>query len=578
VSELRRRVRQKLPPKVVKAIRRTKANARKIPRTKAEFRVHGERFVEQRVIGTPTGRRALRAAWRTRTAFPIADDELQTRIHLWGHRLARRGHVDDAIALYAAAEPHLRDPDLRAKVLVQRTQLELRHGDVPADIWQRTQLLLDRADASVARGDLVAAGARLQEGLNLVYNRLLHFEHHMSPLSADPDAFLAPFRASTAWQGAARWSPKQQPKPPAPTGRPRRLLFVTFLNWSFVNAIVDDYRATPNVEVRTLDLKEIPNGPWRAQPIDILTRRVQAGLATDPVVLPDDLREPFDWADTIFVEWGHRSLPWVSLLPDLRARVVARIHSFEAFTPMPLHTDWSRIDDLIFVSPHIRALVEACIPNLSEGPRIHTIPNRNVFAQYQRPKLPGSEWTLGMIGYDNLSKDPAWTLDVLEELRRVDPRWRLVLLGRDFPRTNITGAATAYRDRFEQRLADLGDAVQRPGFTDDVPEALRQIGVIVSSSRREGTHEGLLQGVASGAYPIVRNWPYVARWGGPATLMPAEWVVEEPAEAAARLLTAAADPQKFDAEREAAADWITSRYDWSVVRPALDALMLEDAP
>jgi len=195
-----------------------------------------------------------------------------------------------------------------------------------------------------------------------------------------------------------------------------------------------------------------------------------------------------------------------------------------------------------------------------------------------RPKLPGSEWTLGMIGYENISKDPAWTLDVLDILRREDARWRLLLLGRDFPRTNLTGPARVYRDRFESRLDALGEAVSRPGFTDDVPEALRQIGVIMSSSRREGTHEGLLQGVASGAFPLVRNWPYVAKWGGPATLYPREWVVEEPEQAARRLLEATADRAAFDQARAEAAEWIVSRFDWSTVRPALDALLLEDAP
>jgi glycosyltransferase involved in cell wall biosynthesis len=166
---------------------------------------------------------------------------------------------------------------------------------------------------------------------------------------------------------------------------------------------------------------------------------------------------------------------------------------------------------------------------------------------------------------------------VFEQVRRQDPRWRLLLLGRNFPRTNLTRPATLYRDRFEARLADLGDAVDRPGYTEDVPEALRRIGVIVSSSRREGTHEGLLQGTASGAFPLVRNWPYVAKWGGPATLLPGEWVVETPEQAAQRLLEAAANRDEFEKARAEAAEWIVSRYDWSVVRPALDALLLEDA-
>jgi glycosyltransferase involved in cell wall biosynthesis len=570
-------MRRRLPAPVVRVIKAVLALLRAVPRTRSQWRAFGQRLVERRVIGTGPGRRAVRAAWRLRMALPHDEAALKQRVHVWGHRFARSGHAFDAIELYAAVEPKLTDPDLRAALLVQRTSLELRRGNIPADLADRTRLLLERADAALGRGDLIAAAARLQEAFNLVYNRTLHFEDQPSLLSADPDAFLAPFRANATFAAVTKPSGGLRPRTPTPGGRPRRVLFVNFMSWQFVNGIIEDYRATPGVDVRVLDLSALPDGPWRAQPVDLVTRRLQASLASDPVVLPDDVRDAFDWADSVFVEWGHRALAWTSLVPDVRARVVARLHSYEAFTPMPLHTDWSRIDDLVFVSPHIRALVEASVPDLAGGPRMHNIANRNVFAQYVRPKLPGSEWTLGMIGFDNLSKDPAWALDVFEQVRRQDPRWRLLLLGRNFPRTNLTRPATLYRDRFEARLADLGDAVDRPGYTEDVPEALRRIGVIVSSSRREGTHEGLLQGTASGAFPLVRNWPYVAKWGGPATLLPGEWVVETPEQAAQRLLEAAANRDEFEKARAEAAEWIVSRYDWSVVRPALDALLLEDA-
>jgi hypothetical protein len=130
----------------------------------------------------------------------------------------------------------------------------------------------------------------------------------------------------------------------------------------------------------------------------------------------------------------------------------------------------------------------------------------------------------------------------------------------------------AYRDELERRLTTLGDAVQRPGHIDDVADELRRIGVIVSSSRREGTHEGLLQGAASGAFPIVRNWPYVRRWGGAATIVPEAWVDDTAAQAAERLL---ATPDVSEAATTTA-EWVVKNYDWSVVRPALDALLLDE--
>ena len=76
------------------------------------------------------------------------------------------------------------------------------------------------------------------------------------------------------------------------------------------------------------------------------------------------------------------------MLPELRARVVARIHSYEAFTPMPMHTDWAGIDDIVFVSPHIRALCEVTVPEMVAHTRIHTIPNRNVLGALPAAQAP----------------------------------------------------------------------------------------------------------------------------------------------------------------------------------------------
>jgi len=83
--------------------------------------------------------------------------------------------------------------------------------------------------------------------------------------------------------------------------------------------------------------------------------------------------------------------------------------------------------------------------------------------------------------------------------------------------------------------------------------------------------------VASGAFPVVRDWPYVARWGGARTLFPDEWVVQTPQEGAERIVAAMAQGP-IGAQGEALAEWTIARYDWSVVRPQLDALLLDRSP
>ncbi len=572
-----RRTAERVSRSLRRRARTAKRRVRAIPTSPAQARATAWRLFDSRVIATPRGRRALLAAWRARTRLPGSDADLARMALGLGRRLVRKVHPLEAIEVYAATEAVISDHGQRLLLTVQRSALELRLGHVPPDLWARIDELLEAADAAMAAGDDKAAGSRLQEAFNLAFHRTLHFEDQPSPLAIDPDTFLAPFRASTAYQDLVRPSGLPRPARPAVTGRPRRLLVTTFMNWNFVEDIVKDYEATEGVEVRTLDLHGMADGPWRAQPVDLVQRRLRQSHGLDDVVPPPEVREAFDWADTVFVEWGHRALPWVSLLRDVRARVVARVHSYEAFTPMPMHTDWSSVDDLVFVSPHIRALVEASVPALADGPQLHTIANRNLLDAFDLPKYEGSEHTLGLVGWNNVTKDPQWTLDLLEALLEHDHRWRLRLVGHGFPRTNLTGPATKYRDELMARIEALGDAVERPGFTIDVPEALRHIGVIVSSSRREGTHEGLIQGAASGAFPVVRNWPYVARWGGARTMVPDEWVVDTAQEGARMLLAAAEDDEAFGERRRAVAEWTLRRYDWSVVRPQLDALLLTDA-
>ncbi len=73
------------------------------------------------------------------------------------------------------------------------------------------------------------------------------------------------------------------------------------------------------------------------------------------------------------------------------------------------------------------------------------------------------------------------------------------------------------------------------GHTDDVAAELRHIGVILSSSTRESFHVALAEGVASGALPVVRDWPLLSAYGGPHGLWPDDWIVATPEDAARRV-------------------------------------------
>jgi glycosyltransferase involved in cell wall biosynthesis len=165
-------------------------------------------------------------------------------------------------------------------------------------------------------------------------------------------------------------------------------------------------------------------------------------------------------------------------------------------------------------------------------------------------------------------------LEVLARLRGHDPAWRLLLIGHDFSDRQHLGALR-YRDQFRARAADgdVRDALVRVPYTDDLPDALRDAGFILSASRREGFPVGTTEGVASAAVPVIRDWPMYASAGGAGGIYPAEWVVESPDQAAARIL-AYADPDVRAKAGEVARDHVVEQFDWAVVEPLYREILL----
>ena len=169
-------------------------------------------------------------------------------------------------------------------------------------------------------------------------------------------------------------------------------------------------------------------------------------------------------------------------------------------------------------------------------------------------------------------------MDVLKRVREHDERYRLLLVGGDMdPKTSK--ATSDYLKLFERELAPLVEsgAVVRLGPTDDVPGALTDIGVILSSSVREGCHVGLMEGAASAALPVVRDWPfYAGRANSARTLYPEGWVVESPEEAAQRILDITSTEESWQKAGGLASEHAVSTWDWSVVQKQFDRLFLDE--
>jgi glycosyltransferase involved in cell wall biosynthesis len=526
----------------------------------------GERLVGAVLPTTPgrTAALAISRAWLRSGCVP--GHALPVSVALAGF-FADRGFRHDARALLVTAEEVHPDLAVRAGVQAARARLQVDDGELPDDLSEVLTSLLSQADSAWEAKDVESCARRLSEALTLGFHGNLQFGPHTLVIS-DPDPFLSLFRRSTAFSALSE--PSGRRPPPVRNGLARRVLFVSFRNWNFVRGIIEDYRDA-GVEVRMLDLSERTD--VRTDLTTLIRAKLHLARTGEGIAPPADIAAMWRWADTVFVEWANRQAVWASLLDVEHPRLVVRLHSYEASIAAPHVTDWSVVSNLVFVSGTVRELTGTVIPAVGAAAHTHTVPNRNELETFVRAKCPGAERTLAMVGWATENKDPAWALDVLEALQDVDEQWRLILVGHA---PDGAAVATPYFSAVLDRIARLGSAVETVGFTRDVAGVLTRAGVILSASRREGTHEGFIEGVASGAFPVARNWPAVARWGGPGQLFPRDWIVDGPEEAARRILNWA---EAADRDKEVAAtqQWVLERYSWPHVRQRLDAVVLGEA-
>lgn len=493
-----------------------------------------------------------------------------------GMRWAGR-HGGASYALTLAASK-VSDPEVKAELLHNAATQELNRGVSPGNIDQAVQALLTLAERMHADERYEEAARTLKKALILGFHRVTHIDQLSSPLAAAPEAFVKPFHDSPLMKAIMAPRGRARSAAPPPSDRPLRLLVTTSANDNFLHHILDRYREHRDVEVRYLDLvtqpslKLITRSDWR-----VMQERM--GNDGEYTRLVDDLMRPhLDWADTVFLDWCVGPAAMLTTIDPGDTRIIVRLHSYEAFTRWPHLVDFSRIDDLVFVADHVRDLTTELVPQLRgpRAPRTHVLHNAMQLSGFAREKHPEARFNLGLVGVGQVAKDPLWAVEVLRLLREEDERYRLLMVGGDMER-KASRATAKYRNRMERELEPLVEtgAVLRLGPTDDVAGKLVDIGFILSSSVREGSHNGLMEGAASGAVPVVRDWPfYAGKPNGASTLYPEDWVVGTPAEAAQRIRQINATEESWRENARLASKHALSTWDWSVVRHDFDRLFL----
>lgn len=486
--------------------------------------------------------------------------------------LIRTGHHERALRLLEQIREGA-DPE-RRRALAAHARTSSGGREDP-DLRGSVRGLLPVIDRAVESADLSRATSLTTTALGLLFHVELHAAGPSSPLVDSPEDFLREWRGSLVGQVLARPAPRPEradavvtgaaPTGTDPGGDQHRVVVLRGSYPRFSTQVVDDLEARPDTEVEVHEwsgVRTITTGLGiRPEPVAARLRQALGGAVPGGVtpglgdIEDERLTEALGRADAVFVDWADRGAV-VALLhvPD-GVRVTLRIHSMDALSPWVHLIDWSRVDDLVLVSGHLRDVVQRLLGERLSTTRVHVVPNVVDASRIPGSKAAGHRRRLVIIGWAQTVKDPIWALEVLAGLRRHDPDWRLVLVGPDFLPTSVTSAAR-YAEDFRARLTepDVLGGVEFVGETSDIAPHLASAGFVLSSSRRESFGVGLVEAAASGAVPVVRSWPMFAALDGARRLFPAEWVVDDVDEAVERVLAHADAPEWERASASARAE------------------------
>lgn len=424
--------------------------------------------------------------------------------------------------------------------------------------WHLLRLLADVLDngqltpgsgtachAVMAEADRLMALGAIDHSLFLIEHTievLLHPEAHANvadpPLIRNPKPLLSPLFESAAWRAltAPIERPVSQPSNAAnPAKRNPSVLVLPGAYPKFstpVQAALEGYADTEVLRLADFAPHYGSTGPS----LSLLALR-HAAAQGEQLEISGDIVEAFAGRDIVFADWADKGAMLASLFTPQDARLIIRFHGVDSLSVWQFLIDWSRVTDVVFVSEHLRRTVLEHLGDHLAGLRQHVMGNAVDIARFHGAPSASAHRTLGLVGWGQRVKDPLWALDVLAELRADDPSWRLKLIGADFPSRPTRMSERAYAAEFRERALqpDVRSAITYVGYTRQMPSHLDDVGFALSTSLRESWHIGVAEMVASGAVPVIRDWPVYRDHGGAGSLFPEDWVVQTPEEAAARI-------------------------------------------
>ena len=325
----------------------------------------------------------------------------------------------------------------------------------------------------------------------------------------------------------------------------------------------DSVRARVQVVVEGHDLK------FMREIYDYFVEHKNAALRVDPWLGhtdPDSSEREalLQSADVVWCEWLLGNAVHYARHKRPGQLLIVRLHHQEMGLAFRHQIRWEAVDALLITCYQHYDRLRAELPNVRD--RIHLVPQLLTCDRFDRPKQPGAQFNLGLLGMAPFRKRPDLAVDLLEGLRRQDSRYSLSIKSRHpweygwlWERAE---EQSAYQEFYERVRGVGGVHFEPPGS--DVPDWLQRVGYIVSTSDHEGSHQAVAEGMASGAMPILRDWDGADR------LYPDRFVFHDTEQAVERVL---ANQHRFAEESEECRAYARGRFDAPNVWELLDGLL-----
>ncbi len=208
-----------------------------------------------------------------------------------------------------------------------------------------------------------------------------------------------------------------------------------------------------------------------------------------------DMHNLMAWSDISWFEWCDNLLATALTLPKV-CRIICRLHSYEAFEPIIQQLDWTKVDDLVFVAPHIRDIVRGRVAKLPQTTIIYNGVDLNKYQFVDKEK----GFNIAYVGYLNNKKNIPLLLQCIKALIDIDNRYLL----------HIAGEWQEYRQELYWnhmvKELDLSRNIVFHGWITDVNKWLEDKHFTVSTSLLESFCYGISDAMATGCKPIIHNF------------------------------------------------------------------------